>query len=262
MLVAHDEATPDRVGRESLVSADVEDLGARAEDDRHEVGVTRQTSHGSWRELLTGVGHAEPRAVAQVVELHHQIDPWRRAVALGKELSGLESMACLDQGVEQTSAVVAGVTTVVGAPGQPTRRGLAWRIGERLRFAERQQRGADHRGVLGAAAALDERPTELVVGDGEVTVEMGGALLALELSLGSPVLALGVDDLEQSPPDLAKLAGVETLGLVEHHLDAAGTDLVCQRERVDGSVDHLRLGPRQPAVGKGGGHRCPHRLVQ
>ena len=59
VAVADDECLPDRCGGKSLVAADVEDLRARAEHDRDQVGVAGHPAGRFGREELPGLGGRE-----------------------------------------------------------------------------------------------------------------------------------------------------------------------------------------------------------
>jgi hypothetical protein len=110
------------------------------------------------------------------------------------------------------------------------------------RCGERDQRGVDQGGVLGAAAPFDPGAAGAVVVDAEEPVEVGGAFFAVELSFLTPGVAVGVDGGDQVGAELAQVGGVEALGLGEHRLDAAGPDLGVAGEAVDGAFDDLGLG--------------------
>jgi hypothetical protein len=64
-------------------------------------------------------------------------------------------------------------------------------------FGQRQQGGLDGGGVLDGAAPAQPDATGAVLGDREVAAEVGGAVLAVVVSLGLAFGAVGVDDVDQ-----------------------------------------------------------------
>ena len=180
---------------------------------------------GGGGEDFPGLGLTQARKRAQLIEAHGQGQPRDGAVALGQDLGGLQEPAGLDQGVEHPGAVVARVAAVVSAAGYLAGGGVAGRAVGGLGCGQRDQGGLDDRGVLGRAASLDPGAAGLVVGDGEVPAEVGGAFEPVEGFLVAAFVAVGVDHGDQVQGGLLQLGGVEPFGVVEEDLDAAGTQV-------------------------------------
>ncbi len=188
-----DEGFPDSCGGEPSEAADVEDFGLSVEDGGDDLGVAGQSAQGRGGELFPGLGGAEPGELLEVRKRHGQGESRDGAMGLGQQVGALEPSAALDQGVEQPGAVVAGVAAVVAAPRDVAGGRVAHRSGGGLGCGEGDQGGFHEGGVLGGAAAFDPGAAALVVGDGEVPVEVGGAFEAVQLALGVPVLTVWVD---------------------------------------------------------------------
>ena len=113
---------------------------------------------------------------------------------VGQQVGGLGVSAGVDQGVEQAGAVVAGIAAVVAAAGRPAAVGITGR--GRNRSGLGLQGCLEQGCVLGGAAAADPRAAGMVVCDGQETLQVGRPVLAVQLTLVSAIVALGVDHRE------------------------------------------------------------------
>ncbi len=233
--------------RESLLAADVEDVGLGAQDGGDHVGVAAQPADRRGGEGLAGLGGPVAAVLHQIFEGHGQGDPWRGAVAFGQDLGGLQELAGSGEGVEHADAVVAGVAAVVGATGHRAAVGVAGRAVGGVGCGQ-----GDQGGVLDGAAAFDPGAAGVVVGDGQVPGEVGGALESVQGLLVAAFVAVGVDDGEQVSGCFAQLGGVQGLGLGEQDLDAACAEVGVAGQGVDGAFDDVGLGGGEPALA----HRC------
>jgi hypothetical protein len=185
-----------------------------------------------------------PSPARQVVVAHQQGEPGWDAVLVGQQVGGLAAPAGLGEGVEKPGAVVAEIAVVV-APGESTGRRIEAR--SRHRGGERHQGGLDRGGVLGGAAAPDPGPAGMVVGDGEVALEVRDPRFAVEGTLLGTLVALGVHHRHQVLPGLRQLRGVEPLVLLEHQGHGTGA-VAGGGKSVDRAGDRDGLGGGQPAV--------------
>ena len=118
-------------------------------------------------------------------------------------------------------------------------------------FGERQQGGLDDGGVLDGAAPAQPDAAGAVLGDGEVAAEVGGAVLAVEVSLGLAFGAVGVDDVDQVARGLGEVACVQPPGLREQGLLGLFPQVRVGGELLDGVHDDGGLFGGDQAVPEG-----------
>ena len=94
----------------------------------------------------------------------------------------------------------------------------------------------------------------MVLGQGQVPAQVGGAFEPVQLAFGAAVRSVGVQHGEEAAGELPELGGVESFGLGEQELHSAGTQVGVGGEGVDAAFDHLGLEGGEPAVGE----RLPH----
>ncbi len=204
------------------------------------------------------------RSVRPISRVSRGTAPWE----VGSRSAVCSRSAALDQGVEHPGAVVTGVASVVTAAWQVTRGRVAGSrlsarcarcsttgVGRGMGCGQRDQGGLDQGRVLAAAAAFDPGTAALVLGDGQVPAQVGGAFEAVQLALGATVVPVGIDDGQESVGELAQLGRIQRLGLIEQDRHRAGADVGVTGQGVDGPFDHVRLGRGEPAVAQGLGDR-------
>ena len=89
---------------------------------------------------------------------------------------------------------------------------------------ERHERGFEEGAVLGGSAALDPDPAGSVGCDREVSAQVGGTFLAVQLPLELPVHRVGVDHLHQMAAGAGEVGGIEAPGMLEQGGFSPGSD--------------------------------------
>ena len=179
--VADHEGGPDREGDQSFGAADVEWFASGAEDGGDDLGVTRQPPDGRDGQLVTA---SSARPVRERLEGGGDHEPGWGAVGVGWQVGVQGVLGGLDQGVPHPGTGVAGV------------------VNQRLPSCS-STAGAG--AVSGMSAALSRAPSSAeprpltpdsagsVADDREVSAQVGGTFLAVQLPFELPIRGVGVD---------------------------------------------------------------------
>lgn len=131
-----------------------------------------------------------------------------RALGVGDGVGVQGALGDADQGVPESGAVVAGVVGPTCAA-----ESAVVLVDRGLWAGEREERRLEQSAVLEGAAALEADAAGAVVGDRQVSVGMGCAVLAVELGLELPVDPVGVDHRQEVAAGLGELGGVQRAGV-------------------------------------------------
>ena len=202
--VADDQGGPDREGDQSFGAADVEWLALAAEDGGDDLGVTRQPSDGGDGQLVDGV---VGQAGGECLEGGGDHESGWGAVGVGWQV-----------GVQ---GVLSGLR-----PGRPTSgrrrpagRGPAPRpvvfVDGGCRCGQGHERGFEEGAVLGRSAALHADSAGSVGCDREVSAQVRGTFLPVQLTFELPVRGVGVDHMHQMASRPGEVGGVEAPRMLE-----------------------------------------------